>query len=194
LGALLRRRKAARSREVAVARAQNGDRESKCNTSRAKLSAANGFVHLRRFLSYFLLLMVSSSFCSRRSLSSNFSTTSRATEIPFLIVVSIFSDLAPYLSYATRPLAALVAVLVTLGLMSKNNEVVACKPAPSVFIAWRFRFYSRIGALRCYVHSGRYLPALCQSAPGRTANQIKGRPAQTYTRRSVGFLAKIQNL
>src|SRR5258706_2991012 len=47
--------------------------------------------------------------------------------IPFLIVVKYFSYLAPYLSYQLAPLAALVAVLVTLGVMSKNNEVVACK-------------------------------------------------------------------
>ena len=56
---LLRRRKAARSREVAAARVQNGDREIE-----VQYQQSNSFPRLmdlyilRRFLSYFLLLMV----------------------------------------------------------------------------------------------------------------------------------------
>src|SRR3989449_9489124 len=45
--------------------------------------------------------------------------------VPFLIVVDYFRYLAPYLLYQLAPLGALVAVLVTLGIMSKNNEIVA---------------------------------------------------------------------
>src|SRR5256885_17204813 len=47
--------------------------------------------------------------------------------VPFLIVVDYFRYLAPYLLYQLAPLGALVAVLVTLGIMSKNNEIVAIK-------------------------------------------------------------------
>jgi len=38
-------------------------------------------------------------------------------------VVDYFRYLAPYLLYQLAPLGALVAVLVTLGIMSKNNEI-----------------------------------------------------------------------
>src|SRR5581483_8824847 len=47
--------------------------------------------------------------------------------VPFLIVVNYFLYLALYLLYQLAPLGAPVAVLVTLGVMSKNNEIVACK-------------------------------------------------------------------
>src|SRR5213595_4096077 len=47
--------------------------------------------------------------------------------VPFLIVVDYFRYLAPYLLYQLAPLGALVAVLVTLGIMSKSNEIVAIK-------------------------------------------------------------------
>src|SRR2546430_12125115 len=47
--------------------------------------------------------------------------------VPFLIVVDYFRYLAPYLLYQLAPLGALVAVLVTMGIMSKNNEIVAIK-------------------------------------------------------------------
>ena len=42
-------------------------------------------------------------------------------------VVNYFFYLASYLFYQLAPLAALVAVLVTLGVMTKNNELVAFK-------------------------------------------------------------------
>src|SRR5262249_47419577 len=42
--------------------------------------------------------------------------------VPFLVVTDYFRYLTPYLLYQFTPLAALVAVLVTLGVMSKNNE------------------------------------------------------------------------
>jgi lipopolysaccharide export LptBFGC system permease protein LptF len=47
--------------------------------------------------------------------------------VPFLVVVRYFWYLTPYLLYQFAPLGALVSVLVTLGVMSKSNEIVACK-------------------------------------------------------------------
>ena len=41
--------------------------------------------------------------------------------VPFLIVKDYFWYLTPYLGYNLAPLAGLIAVLVTLGIMSKNN-------------------------------------------------------------------------
>jgi LPS export ABC transporter permease LptF len=77
--------------------------------------------------------------------------------IPFLIVVDYFRFLIPYLVYQLSPLAALVATLVTLGVLSKNNEIVAFKA------------------------SGISLPYANQRQDA-LRNQIKGKPAQTYTR------------
>src|SRR5207245_9154947 len=48
-------------------------------------------------------------------------------KVPFLTVVDYFRYLTPFLLYNFFPLGALVAVLVTLGVMSKNNEIVAIK-------------------------------------------------------------------
>src|SRR5260221_12379686 len=47
--------------------------------------------------------------------------------IAFMVVADYFWFLTPYLTYQLAPLAALVAILVTLGIMSKGNEIVACK-------------------------------------------------------------------
>src|SRR5438067_4965843 len=47
--------------------------------------------------------------------------------VPFLVVIEYFWYFTPYLIYQLVPLAALVSILVALGMMSKNNEIVACK-------------------------------------------------------------------
>jgi LPS export ABC transporter permease LptG len=103
--------------------------------------------------------------------------------IAFLIVVKYFSYLAPYLAYQLAPLAALVAVLVTLGVMSKNNEVVACKA--SGISLYRLALPLLLAGLTLaavmVVLDDTYLPYANQQQDA-LRNQIKGRPAQTYTR------------
>src|SRR5207302_8408318 len=101
--------------------------------------------------------------------------------IPFLIVVKYFSYLAPYLSYQLAPLAALVAVLVTLGVMSKNNEVVACKASGiSLYrLAVPLLLAGMALAVVMVILDDTYLPYANQRQDA-LRNQIKGRPAQTF--------------
>ena len=181
---LLRRRKAARSREVAAARAQNGSREIE-----VQYQQSNSFPRLmdlyilRRFLSYFLLLMATFIFLFETFTFFELLDDIARHRIPFLVVVNYFRYLAPYLSYQLAPLAALVAVLVTLGVMSKNNEVVACKASGiSLYrIALPLLLAGIALAVTMFAMDYTYLPYANQRQDA-LRNQIKGRPAQTYTR------------
>jgi len=181
---LLRRRKAARSREVAAARVQNGDREIE-----VQYQQSNSFPRLmdlyilRRFFSYFLLLMAIFIFLFETFTFFELLDDIARHGIPFLIVVKYFGYLAPYLSYQLAPLAALVAVLVTLGVMSKNNEVVACKASGiSLYrLALPLLLAGFALAAVMVILDDTYLPYANQRQDA-LRNQIKGRPAQTYTR------------
>ena len=183
-GRLLRRRKAVRAREVSVARSQNGSRENG-----GQYQQSNSFPRLmdlyllRRFFSYFFLLMVTFIFLFETFTFFELLDDIARHRIAFLVVVKYFSYLAPYLAYQLAPLAALVAVLVTLGVMSKNNEVVACKA--SGISLYRLAVPLLLAGLALAVVmvllDDTYLPYANQQQDA-LRNQIKGRPAQTYTR------------
>src|SRR5258708_17996323 len=138
---------------------------------------------LRGFLSYFLLLMVTFIFLFETFTFFELLDDIGRHRIPFLIVVNSFRYRAPYLSYQLAPLAALVAVLVTLGVMSKNNEVVACKA--SGISLYRLALPLLLAGLSLaavmVILDDTYLPYANQRQDA-LRNQIKGRPAQTYTR------------
>jgi LPS export ABC transporter permease LptF/LPS export ABC transporter permease LptG len=103
--------------------------------------------------------------------------------VPFLIVVNYFRYLIPYLVYQLSPLGALVAVLVTLGVLSKNNEIVAFKASGiSIYrIALPLLLAGVMLAGVLLILDDTYLPYANQRQDA-LRNQIKGRPAQTYTR------------
>src|SRR5579872_4487533 len=98
-----------------------------------------------------------------------------------LDVINYFIYLASYLFYQLAPLAALVAVLVTLGIMTKNNELVAFKAGGislyrislPLLLAGLLLTGALIGL------DDTYLPYANQRQDA-LRNQIKGRPAQTY--------------
>jgi len=96
-------------------------------------------------------------------------------------VVQYFLYLACYLFYQLAPLAALVAVLVTLGVMTKNNELVAFKASGlSLYrIAIPLLLAGAFLAASLLVLDDTYLPYANQRQDA-LRNQIKGRPAQTY--------------
>ncbi|HYL62233.1 MAG TPA: LPS export ABC transporter permease LptF [Candidatus Methylomirabilis sp.] len=102
--------------------------------------------------------------------------------VPFVVVMDYFRFLTPYLLYNLAPLAALVAVLVTLGVMSKNNEIVACKASGiSLYrLAVPLLFGGLALAASMILLDETYLPYANQRQDA-LRNQIKGRPAQTYT-------------
>jgi len=183
-GRLLRRRKAARDREASASRSQNGSRENG-----NQYQQSNSFPRLmdlyilRRFFSYFFLLMATFVFLFETFTFFELLDDIARHRIAFLIVVKYFGYLAPYLAYQLAPLAALVAVLVTLGVMSKNNEVVACKA--SGISLYRLALPLLLAGLTLatvmVILDDTYLPYANQQQDA-LRNQIKGRPAQTYTR------------
>ena len=113
-------------------------------------------------------------------------------------VVQYFLYLACYLFYQLAPLAALVSVLVTLGVMTKNNELVAFKASGlSLYrIALPLLLAGIFLGASLLVLDDTYLPFANQRQDA-LRNQIKGRPAQTYYQPSrqwiFGESAKIYN-
>jgi LPS export ABC transporter permease LptF/LPS export ABC transporter permease LptG len=109
-----------------------------------------------------------------------------------------FLYLACYLFYQLAPLAALVSVLVTLGVMTKNNELVAFKASGlSLYrIALPLLLAGIFLAASLLVLDDTYLPFANQRQDA-LRNQIKGRPAQTYYQPSRQWIfgegAKIYN-
>ncbi len=96
-------------------------------------------------------------------------------------VILYFVYLACYLFYQLAPLAALVSVLITLGVMTKNNELVAFKASGlSLYrIALPLLLAGVFLAAGLVVLDDTYLPYANQRQDA-LRNQIKGRPAQTY--------------
>jgi LPS export ABC transporter permease LptF/LPS export ABC transporter permease LptG len=113
-------------------------------------------------------------------------------------IVQYFLYLACYLFYQLAPLAALVSVLVTLGVMTKNNELVAFKASGlSLYrIALPLLLAGIFLGASLLVLDDTYLPFANQRQDA-LRNQIKGRPAQTYYQPNrqwiFGESAKIYN-
>jgi len=103
--------------------------------------------------------------------------------IAFIVVINYFRFLIPYLLYQLTPLGALVAVLVTLGVLSKNNEIVAFKASGiSLYrLALPLLLAGVLLAGALFLLDYTYLPYANQRQDA-LRNQIKGKPAQTYTR------------
>ena len=103
--------------------------------------------------------------------------------IPWQRVLTYHIFLTPKLIYDSAPMSVLVAVLVTFGVLAKNNEVTAMK-ACGVSL---YRLTTPIlvasvllsGALFAFDHY--YIPGANRIQDG-ILNEIKGRPAQTYLR------------
>jgi len=107
----------------------------------------------------------------------------RKHNVPFLVVVNYFRYLIPYSVYQFTPLGALVSVLVTLGVMSKNNEIVAFKASGISLYRLAFPLFlaGLAIALSLLILDDTYLPYANQRQDAYRAI-IKGRPPQTYTR------------
>ncbi|MFQ5816761.1 MAG: LptF/LptG family permease [Terriglobia bacterium] len=97
------------------------------------------------------------------------------------LVVEYLFYLLPQALYWMVPLAALLAVLVELGLLSKNNELVAIKAAGiSLFrIATPVLALGLLLSLGLFLLDFYYLPYTNQRQDA-LRNQIKGRPPQTF--------------
>jgi LPS export ABC transporter permease LptF/LPS export ABC transporter permease LptG len=136
---------------------------------------------LRSFFYYFILLAVG--FILLFEVFTFFELLDDITQhrTRWLDVINYFIYLASYLFYQLAPLAALVAVLVTLGIMTKNNELVAFKAGGislyRISLPLLLAGMMLTGALVGL--DDTYLPYANQRQDA-LRNQIKGRPAQTY--------------
>ena len=179
---LLRRRKThARIKAAEAAARQNGKESAR--TSESSFPRLMDIYLLRRFLANFVMLMLT--FVALFEIFTFFELLDDIARhrVPFLVVVNYFRYLTPYLLYQLGPLGALVAVLVTLGVMSKNNEIVACKASGiSLYrLALPLLLAGLSLAATMIILDDTYLPYANQRQDA-LRNQIKGKPAQTYTR------------
>jgi LPS export ABC transporter permease LptF/LPS export ABC transporter permease LptG len=152
---------------------------------------------LRRFFFHFATLMAAFIFLFEAFTFFELLDDIARHRVPFLVVVDYFRYLTPYLLYNLAPLGALVAVLVTLGVMSKNNEIVACKASGiSLYrLAVPLLFAGLALAASMIALNETYLPYANQRQDAMR-NQIKGRPPQTYARPQrwiFGENAKVYN-
>jgi len=181
---LLRRRRAQARAKAATANGGNGERVTQEILARSSGSFPRllDIYILRRFFFYFALLMGSFVFLFETFTFFELLDDIARHRVPFLIVVDYFRYLAPYLLYQLAPLGALVAVLVTLGIMSKNNEIVAIKASGiSLYrLAVPLLLAGLALAFTMIVLDDTYLPYANQRQDA-LHNLIKGRPPQTYT-------------
>jgi LPS export ABC transporter permease LptF/LPS export ABC transporter permease LptG len=152
---------------------------------------------LRRFFLYFALMMGAFIFLFEAFTFFELLDSIATNRIPFVIVVEYFLYLTPYLLYQLSPLGALVAILVTIGVMSKNNEIVACKASGTSLyrLAVPLLLAGIMLAAAMITLDDTYLPYANQRQDA-LRNQIKGKPPQTYTqpqRWIFGENAKIYN-
>jgi LPS export ABC transporter permease LptF/LPS export ABC transporter permease LptG len=168
---------------AAAARIANGSR-----AQRALVAPSSGswpllmdLYLLRRFFSYFAMLMLVFVFLFEAFTFFELLDDIARHRIAFVVVVDYFWFLTPYLLYQLAPLAALVAILVTLGVMSKNNEIVACKASGiSLYrLAVPLLFAGLALAASMIVLDDTFLPYANQRQDA-LRNQIKGKPPQTY--------------
>jgi LPS export ABC transporter permease LptF/LPS export ABC transporter permease LptG len=179
------RAKAVAARVVNGLRVVNGERTS----VDAPMPTGGSFPRLmdlyllRRFFLYFALLMGAFVFLFEAFTFFELLDNIARNRIPFVIVVEYFVYLTPYLLYQLSPLGALVAILVTIGVMSKNNEIVACKASGTSLyrLAVPLLFAGVTLATTMVVLDDTYLPYANQRQDA-LRNQIKGRPPQTYTK------------
>jgi len=98
-------------------------------------------------------------------------------------VVNYHFYLTPKLIYESTPMAVLVAVLVTFGILTKNNEVTAMKASGVSLYRLSVPILAAClcisGLLFAFDHY--YIPD-CNRIQDGIRNEIKGRPAQTWLR------------
>ncbi|HEY6444616.1 MAG TPA: LptF/LptG family permease [Candidatus Acidoferrales bacterium] len=136
---------------------------------------------LRQFLYYFIVLLAGFVVIFDAFTLFDLLADIARNHIGILTVVNYFRYLAPSMVYQLAPLATLVATLVTLAILAKNNEVIALK-ASGISM---YRLVLPLILAGCLVSGGMflldetYLPYANQRQDA-LRNRIKGRPAQTY--------------
>ncbi len=101
--------------------------------------------------------------------------------IPAIIQAEYLWDVSPSLIYLIAPLAVMLAVLITFGLMEKSSELTAMKASGmSIYrAALPVVVLCAIFAVGLFVFDQLYIPRTNRQQE-ILRNQIKGKPAQTY--------------
>jgi LPS export ABC transporter permease LptF/LPS export ABC transporter permease LptG len=102
-------------------------------------------------------------------------------QISPLVVVEYLLNVSPYFLYAIAPMGTLFAVVITLGLMQRSNEITAIKATGmSIYrIVVPILVASAIVAAGLFTFDQLYFPHT-NKRQDALRNQIKGKPAQTY--------------
>jgi LPS export ABC transporter permease LptF/LPS export ABC transporter permease LptG len=177
------RTETARGENGAAARAEDGTASGGGGFTIFSIPTIVDLYILRRFFYYFFVIMIAFLFLFEIFTFFELAEDIRKNNVPFIVVVNYFRYLIPYSVYQFTPLGSLVAVLVTLGVMSKNNEIVAFKA--SGISLYRLSFPLLLAglaiAMTLLILDDTYLPYANQRQDAYRAI-IKGRPPQTYTR------------
>ncbi|MFB3825846.1 MAG: LptF/LptG family permease [Bryobacteraceae bacterium] len=98
-------------------------------------------------------------------------------------VFTYLAFLAPKLIYDTLPISVLVAVLVTFGVLTKQNEVTAFKACGVSLhrLALPIMFASTVFSVGLFAFDHYYIPG-ANRVQDALRNEIKGRAVQTYLR------------
>jgi len=101
--------------------------------------------------------------------------------IPAIVQVEYLWDVSPSLIYLIAPLAVMLAVLITFGLMEKSAELIAMKASGvSIYRATLpLIVLSAVLAAGLFIFDQLYIPHTNRQQE-ILRNQIKGKPAQTY--------------
>ena len=102
-------------------------------------------------------------------------------KVPLVTVAEYLWDLSPSLLYLMAPMAVLLAVLITFGLLDKSSELIAMKA--SGFSVYRATLpiivISALFATALFVFDQVYIPHTNREQE-ILRNEIKGKPPQTY--------------
>jgi LPS export ABC transporter permease LptF/LPS export ABC transporter permease LptG len=103
--------------------------------------------------------------------------------IPLFIVGDYLLNVTPSMIYVMAPLSVLLAVLTTIGLLQKSNEITAMKATGTSIYRVIFPIFVIAAGLSAglFFFDQLYIPAANQRQE-TLRNQIKGKPAQTYLR------------
>ncbi len=103
--------------------------------------------------------------------------------IPMIMVGQYLLNVTPSMIYMMAPLSVLLAVLTTIGLLQKTNEITAMKATGTSIYRVIFPIFVIAAAISTglFFFDQLYIPAANQRQE-TLRNQIKGKPAQTYLR------------
>jgi len=103
--------------------------------------------------------------------------------ISMLMVGEYLLNVSPSMLYTLAPLSVLLAVLTTIGLLQKSNEITAMKATgTSIYrVVFPILIIAAVMSSALYLFDEHYIPAANQRQE-TLRNQIKGKPAQTYLR------------